>query len=262
MNLHFKRPIFRFLFLTLFDNLEVTSINEIIKYGRGVVNKVLWSLPPIFKLIVRIELPYIIAPPVLMVSNKIRPITSLSSRNLQDTIKKQFGKSIMYSINSKNEQINMGMLENNQFWFNLWKIRNPILGNYRLKVLYKDIFCQLRRYRFGLTNSPLCLVCKETETVQHQLFECRNGKRMWNIYYMIFSETTLLKKIVMVELCAVTELVKAVILRLLMQIDRSEHVLINFIYLQIKQMLELEALVNKNKPYDDIIRNFKSLMLA
>ena len=79
---------------------------------------------------------------------------------------------------------------------------------------------------------------------------------------MIFSETTLLKKIVMVELCAVTELVKAVILRLLMQIDRSEHVLINFIYLQIKQMLELEALVNKNKPYDDIIRNFKSLMLA
>ena len=84
MNLHFKRPIFRFLFLTLFDNLEVTSINEIIKYGRGVVNKVLWSLPPIFKLIVRIELPYIIAPPVLMVSNKIRPITSLSSRNLQE----------------------------------------------------------------------------------------------------------------------------------------------------------------------------------
>ena len=79
---------------------------------------------------------------------------------------------------------------------------------------------------------------------------------------MIFSETTLFKKIVMVELCAVTELVKAVILRLLMQIDRSEHVLINFIYLQIKQMLELEALVNKNKPYDDIIRNFKSLMLA
>ena len=79
---------------------------------------------------------------------------------------------------------------------------------------------------------------------------------------MIFSETTLLKKIVMVELCAVTELVKAVILRLLMQIDRSEHVLINFIYLQIKQMLELEALVNKNKPYDDIIRSFKSLMLA
>ena len=79
---------------------------------------------------------------------------------------------------------------------------------------------------------------------------------------MIFSETTLFKKIVMVELCAVTELVKAVILRLLMQIDRSEHVLINFIYLQIKQMLELEALVNKNKPYDDIIRSFKSLMLA
>ena len=197
-----------------------------------------------------------------MVSNKIRQITSLLSRNLQDIIKKQFGKSIMYSINSKNEQINMGMLENNQFWFNLWKIRNPILGNYRLKVLYKDIFCQLRRYQFGLINSPMCLVCKETETVQHQLFECRNGKRMWNIYYMIFSETTLFKKIVMVELCAVTELVKAVILRLLMQIDRSEHVLINFIYLQIKQMLELEALVNKNKPYDDIIRNFKSLMLA
>ena len=51
---------------------------------------------------------------------------------------------------------------------------------------------------------------------------------------MIFSETTLFKKIVMVELCAVTELVKAVILRLLIQIHRSEHVSINFIYLQIK----------------------------
>ena len=124
----------------------MTSINEIIKYGRCVVNKVLRSLLPIFRDLVRIELPYIIAPPVLMVSNKIRPNSSLSSRNLQDKIKKQFGKSIMYSINSKYEQINMGMLENNQCWFNLWKIRNPILGNYRLKVRYKDIFCQLRRY--------------------------------------------------------------------------------------------------------------------
>ena len=82
-------------------NVEVTSINEIIKYGRCVVNKVLRSLLPIFRDLVRIELPYIIAPPVLMVSNKIRPNSSLSSRNLQDKIKKQFGKSIMYSINSK-----------------------------------------------------------------------------------------------------------------------------------------------------------------
>ena len=242
--------------------MEVTSINEIIKYGRCVVNKVLRSLLPIFRDLVRIELPYIIAPPVLMVSNKIRPNSSLSSRNLQDKIKKQFGKSIMYSINSKYEQINMGMLENNQCWFNLWKIRNPILRNYRLKVLYKDIFCQLRRYRLGLTDSPMCLVCKETETVQHQLFESRNAKRMLNIYDMIFSETISFKKIVMVESCAVTELVKAVILRLLIQIDRSEHVSINFVYLQIKQMLDLKALVSKNKLYDDIIRTLESLMLA
>ena len=59
---------------------------------------------------------------------------------------------------------------------------------------------------------------------------------------------------------AVTELVKAVILRLLIQIDRSEHVSINFIYLQIKQMLDLEALVSNNKLYDDITRTLESLM--
>ena len=79
---------------------------------------------------------------------------------------------------------------------------------------------------------------------------------------MIFSETISFKKIVMVESCAVTELVKAVILRLLIQIDRSEHVSINFVYLQIKQMLDLKALVSKNKLYDDIIRTLESLMLA
>ena len=40
------------------------------------------------------------------------------------------------------------------------------------------------------------------------------------------------------------------------------HVSINFIYLQINQMLDLEALASKNKLYDDIIRTLESLMLA
>ena len=47
-----------------------------------------------------------------------------------------------------------GILEEKGTWFNLWKIKNPHLRNYRLKVAYKDVYSQERRFKFRLNDSP------------------------------------------------------------------------------------------------------------
>ena len=105
---------------------------------------------------------------------------------------------------------------------NLWKIKNPALRGIRLKLLYKDIFCNERRHRFGLSDSALCQGCGDIETVSHQLFQCRNASRMWEW----FTESTGIRINSLMEIVTVTEdsqveIIKSVAIKKLIQIDRS-----------------------------------------
>ena len=147
-----------------------------------------------------------------------------------------------------------GILEEKGTWFNLWKIKNPHLRNYRLKVAYKDVYSQERRFKFRLNDSPQCRICKNrVESVQHQLFECRNAQRMWQIYFDMFADNISFKNLVCVGNFPAAEIVKATIIKLLIQIDRSEHLAIHHIYLHIIQMLTLEASITKDPIYTNLV---------
>ena len=127
--------------------------------------------------------------------------------------------------------------------------------------MYKDIYSQERRFRFGLTDSPKCLICGEIETVEHQLFVCKNARRLWQIYNNIFGEQISFEQSVLAQSALDKELVKAVINKLLIQIDRSRHLSIQNAIMRIRQFIQLEVTVSKNiqlvklmNTLDDLVR--------
>ena len=211
-------------------------------------------LPAIFKHLINNVYVSSYNPPPVLVINKIKPINKISSKSLQDLLKTTFNKSKPFTINSKYNLMCDGILEEKGTWFNLWKIKNPHLRNYRSKVAYKDVYSQERRFKFRLNDSPQCRICKNrVESVQHQLFECRNAQRMWQIYVDMFADNISFKNLVCVGNFPAAEIVKATIIKLLIQIDRSEHLAIHQIYLRIIQMLTLEASITKDPIYTNLV---------
>ena len=84
---------------------------------------------------------------------------------------------------------------------------------------------------------------------------------MWQIYNNIFKETINFKTAIIVKSNDASELAKAVILKLLVQIDRSMFVSTHYICLQIKQVLKLETLITNNKRHENVIRDIEGLLL-
>ena len=106
---------------------------------------------------------------------------------------------------------------------NLWEIKHPTLRAVRLKIQYKDVYCNERRHRFGLTNSPLCVVCGQVETVEHQLFSCTNATRLWDLYRRLTNcSVSSLFDVLVCSKNSAYEIVKTNILKALIQIDRSK----------------------------------------
>ena len=238
----------------LLQSLANSSLNEVLNYGRNITNKVVKFLPAIFKHLIHNVYVSSYNPPPVLVINKIKPINKISSKTLQDLLKTTFNKSKPFTINSKYNLMCDGILEEKGTWFNLWKIKNPHLRNYRSKVAYKDVYSQERRFKFRLNDSPQCRICKNrVESVQHQLFECRNAQRMWQIYFDMFADNISFKNLVCVGNFPAAEIVKATIIKLLIQIDRSEHLAIHQIYLRIIQMLTLEASITKDPIYTNLV---------
>ena len=238
----------------LLQSLANSSLNEVLNYGRNVTNKVVKFLPAIFRHLIRNVYVSSYNPPPVLVINKIKPINKISSKSLQDLLKTTFNKSKPFTINSKYNLMCDGILEEKGTWFNLWKIKNPHLRNYRSKVAYKDVYSQERRFKFRLNDSPQCRICKNrVESVQHQLFECRNAQRMWQSYVDMFADNISFKNLVCVGNFPAAEIVKATIIKLLIQIDRSEHLAIDHIYLRIIRMLTLEASITKDPIYTNLV---------
>ena len=129
---------------------------------------------------------------------------------------------------------------------NLLCVKNPTLRAIRHKILYKDVFSNERRYRFGLTNSPSCDICGQTETVEHQLFTCRNSQKLWNLYHRFTNQH--IAHFYEVLTCSKSpshEIVKSVILKALIQIDRSKDRSTQEIISQCKFFLRIEASIDK-----------------
>ena len=131
---------------------------------------------------------------------------------------------------------------------NIWAIKHPNLRAIRLKVIYKDIFSNERRHRFGIGASPLCEVCGAVESVEHHLHLCPNAIRMWELYQRITGEK--IDSLVDIILCSTnleSEIIKSTLLKALIQIDRSKSLPERALVAQCAFFLGLEARVNRRK---------------
>ena len=241
------------------SNVDAFNLLDAIDNGRSVVNKVIRFLPRIFRQILCNNcLPSTESVPII-IGNKVKPSKKLTSRELQSVFKTNLNKVKPFFISGKHNMQVINDKDEKLSWFYLWKIRNPSLRNVRLKVLYKDVYCQERRNRFGLADSPFCEICNSVEDVQHQLFDCKNSKRMWQLYEKIFGCSVSFKEVVLIKSSIPAEIVKSTILKLLIQIDRSAHLSIHHIILRIIHSLDLELKVTNNPVYQDIISKLAAM---
>ena len=131
---------------------------------------------------------------------------------------------------------------------NIWFIKNPTLRAIRLKITYKDIFSNERRFRFQLTDSPLCEICGQVETVEHQLFSCTNAVRLWELYYRLSQNSTgSLYDVLSCSSSIEKEIMKSTIIKALLQIDRSRFRTSTEIVAECSYFLGIEARTNKRQ---------------
>ena len=217
----------------LIDRLEITNISSInpARYRRGDYNQIRRALPAKVLLIIDSMIqPQLMNVTVSIVHNKkICDLSKLPSRILNDILKVILQKKIAYHPACKYPFEKELYSDIRCTWHNLWLLKNPTLRAIRLKVLYKDIWTQEKRLKLGISNNELCTVCGNIETVSHQLFLCTNAKRIWEIGRQIagYEHAFEYNPKDLVNLIEVTnniplEIVKSVIFKFLIQIDRSQ----------------------------------------
>lgn len=216
----------------LVSQLNISSLwqlQDLINYGnrpRSFYYSVLRSLPTCVSTLVRArEITDSPLKLVWMIDGKF----SLFNKNNNRLIKKSMINKKL-ALNS----VNLGQIYKRTDWLRedcevelwskaLWDIKNPKLLAYRLKVIYKDIFSNERRYRFGIADSPACSICGQVETVEHQLYLCQNAQEKWRL----FSQLTGIHigsfvEVVRCYQMPAIELVKSIFIKSLIQIDRSQ----------------------------------------
>ena len=166
----------------------------------------------------------------ILIGNNLKNINKINSKEINDSIKTVLRKKDSYHPSNK-YPIDKNCFEDIRItWHNLWRIKNPTLRAIRLKVLYKDIWCQEKRHKLGISADNKCTICGNPENVIHQLFLCDNARRIWQIgdkvtgtseFKIIDNDHLTLAKLIEVSSNITNEIIKSVIFKLLIQIDRS-----------------------------------------
>ena len=168
----------------------------------------------------------------ILCKDKMKVITKTTSKEINDIIKCTLRKKCSYHPADKYPIDRSFFGDIRLTWHNLWRIRNPTLRAIRLKVLYKDIWCQDKRFRLGISTDDKCIICGETETAIHQLYMCSNAKRIWNIgrkllgsgeLSLVDNDQSTFVKLIEISPQIPNEIIKSVIFKLLIQIDRSRN---------------------------------------
>ena len=166
----------------------------------------------------------------ILCGDKVKDITKISSKELNNSIKMVLRKKHAYHPSDKYVIDKSFFGDIRTTWHNLWRIKNPTLRAIRLKVLYKDIWCQEKRFKLGIATDAKCTICGLTESATHQLFLCNNAKRIWEIGCKVIGTRELnltegdlgtLSRLIEVSPNSTNEIIKSVIFKLLIQIDRS-----------------------------------------
>ncbi|MBM3938809.1 MAG: hypothetical protein FJ333_09195 [Sphingomonadales bacterium] len=183
---------------------------------------------------------------VIIHGERVVRINKAASKDLQYTLKAALNKLRRVSILER-----FKIPEENQkpsdTWGGIWSLRNPTIQGIRLKIAYNDVMSNERRTKYGMSESDKCEVCGEIETVFHQLFQCRNAKRMWMLYtalsgHIVDISGERIRNMLGFSGSYPLELIKGVIFKFLIQIDRSRHVAIDTVVKQIRFWLDIEQI--------------------
>jgi len=131
----------------------------------------------------------------------------------------------------------------------IWSVKNPTLRGIRLKSLYKDIYSNERRFRFGMSPDPNCVICGEIETVEHHLALCPNARKIWGYCDRIdrFNVHNI-SDVLRAEPSVVLEIIKAIAIKQLIQIDRSRSLSFTAFCLECLRFLNIELRVVPGNP--------------
>ena len=167
------------------DRLKIGTVSSIsfTQLWRGELSQLRRALPP--RTLSVIDNPSAILGTnsilYILCGNKFKDINKSTSKEINDCIKMVLRKKDIYHPSNKYPIDKACFGDIRTTWHNLWRIKNPTLRAIRLKVLYKDIWCQEKRFKLGISSDNKCTICGNPENVIHQLFLCDNATRIWEI---------------------------------------------------------------------------------
>jgi hypothetical protein len=75
----------------------------------------------------------------------------------------------------------MSESEKSLYFKKLSKIVSVVNRSRMLRLLYGDVYCAERTFRFGLSESNICRRCFEVETIIHLLRDCSYTRRVYSL---------------------------------------------------------------------------------
>jgi len=234
------------------NNIHSISMLAMNLISRGKTNQIIKGLP----LCVR---PCLLANPLdepnndlyqIVVSGTIRDVKDLNSSALQAELKKTLNKVTTPCIGTNYGTFPDNVMEKQTFKC-IWGLGFPKAIGYRLKIVYKDVFYNHRRYRAGLTDSPNCAICGSVESLEHMLFDCVNAKKLWQFYSQVTGVDTpdcLYDAICFTEDYA-CEVVKTIVFKRLVAIDRSCFLSFDSFLNEVVRW----AIIERNSKYEPLI---------
>jgi len=206
---------------------------------RGKMNGLLRSIPIVYRATLLSDFEYRPACYGIMWRGKFLNMEICSSKRLQWLLKLVYKK-----VSDPSNWLERGSIN----WRQIWNIKNPSLRSIRFKLAHKAIFCNYRRFKCGLSPNDNCIICGQRETIEHQLYDCVNAKRMWDlakqalrINYSSFEDVVCVTKPIL------QELVGSVIVKLLIQIDRSKNITKAGIMRKIQPFVAIEEKVQNSQ---------------
>ena len=128
-------------------------------------------------------------------------------------------------------ELDIGSITHNPFIQLRHFIKVPRDRFFKYRILHGDVFCNDRKYRFRMSDSPNCEFCGEVENVKHLVWTCQRSRDCWEYFNRITAghgegnyatyETVVMGAVKPVR---VLEEIVVLILRLIMTKDRSNSI--------------------------------------
>jgi hypothetical protein len=159
----------------------------------------------------------------LLINNNLRkPINEITTKELQDTLKKVLKKVEVTDFNTK-----LGVTNFEED--NISKLRrsckNPKLRNIYFRLIHNDFYTHVKMFKYKMTETDKCPRCNQIETTKHLLWECIHVKNIWNCCNQIIQDESVnsYDDVFKVNDNNSTILIKIKIIQELIQIERPKN---------------------------------------